>query len=177
MNIRLVIIQTLTQLSQLLERLDEEIYTEKLELFSSSTIGNHTRHILEFFQCLLVQCENGKVNYDLRERNKKLESEPAFAVNAISCICNQLAEVKMDQSLILETNYQTDSRELIYANSTVEREMIYNIEHAIHHMAMIKMGLKLYVPDMEIPDHFGLAPSTIRYQKSRLSNAKMEIVK
>lgn len=177
MNIRLVIIQTLTQLSQLLERLDEKIYGEKLDFFSSSSIGNHTRHILEFFQCLILQCEEGKVNYDLRRRNKRLESEPEYARITISRICEQLAGLKMGQSIMLETNYLTEGSEVVQAQSTIEREMIYNIEHAIHHMAMIKMGLKMYAPEIELPAHFGIAPSTIRYQQTSLNNSKMEVIR
>jgi hypothetical protein len=39
------------------------------------------------------------------------------------------------------------------------------MEHAIHHMALIRVGLEEQgIPD--IPPHFGVAPSTVRHQAS-----------
>jgi hypothetical protein len=46
------------------------------------------------------------------------------------------------------------------------RELVYNIEHVVHHMALVKIGLKELLPDLDLPDDFGVAVSTIRYQHS-----------
>ena len=41
---------------------------------------------------------------------------------------------------------------------------MYNLEHAIHHHALIKVGLKI-MTKIELPESFGVAPSTIQYRK------------
>ena len=39
----------------------------------------HTRHIIEFYQCLIEQASEGQINYDSRKRDVRIESDPAFA--------------------------------------------------------------------------------------------------
>ncbi|MDX1476670.1 MAG: hypothetical protein R3301_03155 [Saprospiraceae bacterium] len=50
-------------------------------------------------------------------------------------------------------------------DSSLERELIYNIEHTIHHLAIIKIGLAIIAPDIPLPAHFGVAPSTVKYKQ------------
>ncbi len=175
MNAQLVAIHTLKQLSNLLTQLDEALYKKSLDIFSSSSFGNHIRHILEFFQCLLNQYPEGKVNYDLRQRNSLLETAPCHAISIIEELCHQLSIIETKTSLTLETCYQTKGDQFIEAGTSIERELIYNIEHAIHHMAIIKIGIKVYAPDIELPEDFGVAPSTIKYQRATQSQKHMEI--
>jgi len=50
-------------------------------------------------------------------------------------------------------------------NSSYFRELQYNIEHAIHHMAIIKIAIGACFTEVELPANFGVAYSTVRYQK------------
>ncbi|MBK7681685.1 MAG: hypothetical protein IPJ26_04015 [Bacteroidetes bacterium] len=50
-------------------------------------------------------------------------------------------------------------------NSTYKRELAYNIEHAIHHMAIIKIAIENAYSDIVLDKAFGVAPSTIRFQR------------
>ena len=48
--------------------------------------------------------------------------------------------------------------------SSFERELLYCLDHAIHHQALIKIGLKeLELSHLVSPD-FGVAYSTLRYR-------------
>lgn len=40
------------------------------------------------------------------------------------------------------------------------RELLYNIEHCIHHQAIIKIAM-LHMGKTQIPAHFGVAKSTM----------------
>jgi hypothetical protein len=44
--------------------------------------------------------------------------------------------------------------------SNFERELLFNIEHCIHHQAIIKIGF-LHLNKMELNDDYGVAKSTI----------------
>jgi hypothetical protein len=47
------------------------------------------------------------------------------------------------------------------------RELLYNLEHCIHHQALIKVAL-LDMPHICISDTFGVAPSTIQYRLEQI---------
>ncbi len=48
--------------------------------------------------------------------------------------------------------------------SSVARELLYNIEHAVHHMALIQVAVTNAFPSIELPPHFGVAYSTVQHQ-------------
>ena len=151
----------LGQLSLVLNNLSTEEYSTPLEIFSGASISQHTRHILEFFTCL-TDCKNIEVvNYDLRQRDIKLEKDLSFTISKIEKIICDLDDLKNDHPVILEATF---SGELKTSNSSLHRELLYAIEHAVHHMAIIKMGILLNFPKVNIPQNFGVAESTIMYR-------------
>lgn len=165
MNLIEVVVSTLSQVKVYLQQLPASTYSRPLDLLSGASIGEHTRHILEFYDCLLIQYKDGEVNYDNRCRDKQIETDPRFAMAVIDRICNALTDCNPDQVLTLAHGYDTDGDRLVRVKTTFARELVYNVEHAIHHLAMIKIGLKILSPSMELPTEFGVAPSTIRHKK------------
>jgi hypothetical protein len=51
---------------------------------SSATIGEHTRHVIEMFQCLLNNYESGVVNYDERARDIVLQTDTNFITQILN---------------------------------------------------------------------------------------------
>lgn len=148
-----------------LENLSSADYTMQIELMSNATIGQHTRHFIEFFQCMLSQVNDEAINYCQRKRDLNIEQNPEIAIQAIDDVISKLDDLDLEQPIHLCTSKEgTDS--LV---SSVAREIHYNIEHCIHHLALIKIGLKIIKPDLEIPANFGVAPSTIQYRKALAS--------
>ncbi len=137
-------------------------FSQPMELYSGSTLGQHTRHFVEFFQCLLQQSPAGVVNYDKRERNKCIEEDPKVAFEAMEEIVNALGSRGDDLALKLESNYGSG---LLQISTTFERELVFNIEHTVHHMALLKIGLKHLHPDVQIAEGFGVACSTQRHKE------------
>ena len=148
-----------------LNQLSREEYTQEIELMSGSTIGQHTRHFIEFFQCLLSQAGRLEVNYCLRERDLNIQEKPETAIQTIDDIANLLEDLDLDKPVQLFTSKDATTS----IPSTVARELSYNIEHCIHHLALIKIGLKILRPDMALPATFGVAASTIRHRKTLAS--------
>ena len=143
-----------------------------MDIFSKSSIGQHNRHIIEFLQCLLQQWPSGCINYDKRIRDQAIETSPAVAIQAIDDIIIKLRQIDPTHPLKLESNYDYGTSEhwIHTTTTTLERELVYNIEHAIHHMAIIKIGLKEIAPEILLPEGFGVAPSTIRHRKLEVRN-------
>jgi hypothetical protein len=147
-----------------LRHLDDEAYARPLDLLSGSSTGQHTRHIIEFFQCLLEQRVEGAINYDARRRNPAIEQWTDAAAKALEEIAQGIRAVPPKEALHLAVAYDGAAEPTEVVDTTFEREIVYNIEHTIHHLAMIKIGLRTVAPELELPRAFGVAPSTIRYQ-------------
>jgi hypothetical protein len=150
---------SLEELIDLLEQLSDKDYTLQCIALSGSSIGEHTRHIIEMFLCLQYQYDSGIINYDKRERNKIMETNCSFAITQINNIIEHLN--KENKNLFLKQ--QIDGRS-IEIDSNYSRELLYNFEHCIHHQALIKVGL-LQFNSITINENFGIARSTIEYRK------------
>ncbi|MDX1908750.1 MAG: DinB family protein [Bacteroidia bacterium] len=150
-----------------LEHLSTTQYRHPLPLLSGSSIGQHTRHLMEFFQCLLQQSSDGVIDYDARQRNIRIEEDPAYAASVVQAIMAELSAEKSSQNLYLVVNYALHHDDKHRLATTFERELVYNIEHTIHHLAMIKVGFALIAPEVILPEGFGVAPSTLRYRQGQ----------
>jgi hypothetical protein len=149
---------SLNELVALLGQLSNRQYAKPCAALSNATIGEHTRHIVEMFQCLLNNYEPGIVNYDKRERNTMIQTDTDYALLAIKAISAMLD--KPDKKLVLT---QVVDGEEITIESNYNRELLYNLEHCIHHQALIKVAV-LQCEDVVIGEHFGVARSTIEYR-------------
>lgn len=144
-----------------------ESYAQVVAAPFDASIGQHYRHVLEHFHCLLLGANSGEVNYDARKRDARIETEIAFATGATNEVMHQI-ELWNDDTLAERCNtlsslaYHSDSPSFISSN--LGRELAYCIGHAIHHFAIIRL-LSSQV-GVEVPVDFGCAPSTLRYQSS-----------
>ena len=150
---------TLTELSNLLAQLSTIDYIEPCPYLSNSSIGEHTRHSIEMFQCLENQYEQGIVNYDKRQRDSKIQTDPKFAQICIQNVLDNL--YKPNKKIILQ---QVIDGVTLAIDSNYERELLYNLEHCIHHQALIKVAV-LQNKNLVIDANFGVARSTIEYRK------------
>lgn len=149
----------LLQLVDCINQLNFDEYTKKNNLLSNGTIGDHTRHIIELFEQLLSGYDTENINYDTRKRDIRIQENIDFATESIANIITRLD--RNDKQLILTTLYFNQEMNI---DTTYYRELMYNIEHCIHHQAIIKIAL-LYFGKTEIIENFGMAKSTIEYKK------------
>lgn len=165
MEIKSAVINLFEQLRHVLEQVDEQQYHTPSVSLGGSTIGQHIRHSLEFFTCLVEGGKEGVVNYDKRNRDTRLEERKELALRVLDQLANAILDTADNKQLTLELSYSHSNSDPISVSSNYHRELVYNIEHAIHHMALIKIGVREVAPQVVIPDGFGVANSTIRYNK------------
>lgn len=151
--------QSLDELTNLLSQLSDTDYSKSYESLSGATIGEHTRHILEMFQCLEKSYDSGVLNYDDRERNIQIQTETKFARQ---CIENIKVGLKIENKLIYLELVMNDLGMRIQSN--YYRELLYNLEHCVHHQALIKVAV-LQCENVLVDENFGVARSTIEYRK------------
>jgi len=155
-------IEIINQLIDLLNDIESTVYKDALQPLHCNTVGQHVRHITEFYLCALNGYKNGMVDYDARERNILIEIDKDFTVETLESIKCQLQVLNSDRNLILRSKF--GGNESLDIPSSFFRELAYLIEHTIHHLAIIKIGLNEVYPTIEIPKNFGVAHSTIRYR-------------
>lgn len=151
------------QLSDTLEQLSAEQYKQPSKILFNATIGQHTRHIIELFMELDKGYESGTVNYENRKRDYLIETNKIHAASLLHKIYEGLN--KPDKELVLESNYNEQNTDLIAINTNYYREIIYNLEHTVHHMALIRVGVT-EVSNINLPQGFGVASSTIKYRQA-----------
>lgn len=152
-------IQIIEQFKQVQQQLPKDCYDRPCDLLTHASIGQHTRHIIEFYQCLLAGYEGAIVFYDKRKRDRRIEQDVHFAGNLLQRIQNSLERPQRRLLVFYELNgRQTKLR------SNYFREVMYNLEHTIHHLALIKIAVD-QLTELELPPSFGVAPSTLLYRE------------
>lgn len=136
----------------MLNRIAPDEYTRPCSALGNATIGQHTRHLAELFLELIRHYDQGLVNYDARERNRLMETDPKIAATVIGKIMEGIRLPDKPMKLVsgigtYETNYF--------------RELLYNLEHCIHHQALIRVALG----GISVSESFGVAPSTLEYRR------------
>lgn len=150
------------QLSSSLDQLSGQEYIQPCNNLSNNTIGQHVRHIIELFQCLEKGYDEGLVNYEKRKRDIAIETDKNLAASLLKEVYDQLD--RPDKEMILEACYDDLAAEAIKIPTNYYREVAYNLEHTIHHMALIRVGIR-EVSTIELPADFGVASSTVKYRK------------
>ena len=153
---------SIAQLNASIGRLTVEQYRLPCQNLGGSSIGQHVRHVIEMFQCLMAGYETGTVNYESRRRDPDIESDPALAVGLLQAILKALD--RPDRPLRLQGVYSEQGEEVIEFETNYRREVVYNLEHSIHHMAMIRVGLR-EVSDVEVPEGYGMASATVKHRR------------
>jgi hypothetical protein len=156
----------LGQLNDMTTQLTDSDFVKPVESLGNSSIGQHLRHTLEFFICLKQGVEQGVINYDKRLHDKLIETDRSIALGTIASVLDFVQGRPENNSLRLEVGYDLNREKYDSVDTNVLRELVYNIEHAVHHMAIMKIGIREAAPYVKLPFDFGIAASTIRYQES-----------
>lgn len=156
--------ENLNEIKRVLLQLNKEQYSYPSKTLFGATIGQHVRHILEFYQSALNGLESKMVNYDNRKRNLLIETNKEYAIQIIEDINSSLSISMTDESIVLEGNFCAEEGQKMQIQSSFFRELAYCLEHSIHHQALIKVGLLEINCMSYIDDTFGLAPATIRFR-------------
>lgn len=150
------------QLNDALDQLTDMEYTQPSKILFNATIGQHVRHIIELFQCLDKGYDEGVVNYEKRKRDYRIETDKDFASSLLRRIYRNLD--KPNKTITLEAEDYNETVETVAIPSNYYREIAYNLEHTIHHMALVRVGIS-EVSSICLPAEFGVAYSTIKFRQ------------
>jgi hypothetical protein len=158
-------VEVIRQLANMLEQLNVQQYSGSLSVLNGSSISQHTRHIIEFYTCLLSGAKNGIIDYDARQRSLLLETDLNYTFETLQNVIEGIENIEdINLPLHLAINYGIDDQH--FAETTFLRELVYLIEHSIHHYALIRIGIQENFHGIEIPKNFGVAYSTVQYREN-----------
>jgi hypothetical protein len=162
--------EALAQLSTLLLSIDDVAYATKLPAAFNASIGGHTRHSLDHFRSILDGLETGEIDYDARERDPRIENHRVVALaNAREQLraFERFDVAMLDRAIPVRARVSYTADDSPTAMSTVGREIMFAVVHAIHHYALI--GVMCGMLEIPIPAGFGVAPSTIKHEREKLA--------
>lgn len=163
-------VEILDQLADLVHQLKPSDFSKASDTLSKSTVGQHLRHTLEFFICFEQGFGKGVINYDKRAHDKQIESDKFIALATIKRIKAFIENLNENKTLILEVGYDLHNDDFVTIQTNATRELVYNIEHAVHHMAIIKIGVRELASYVMLPANFGVAASTVRYKEEAVAH-------
>ncbi len=161
-------IDVLKQGLELLYQLNPESYLETKHPFSEYGIGSHFRHCLDFYQSFLGGVVEGRIDYDDRDRDERIEKDRTIAISKIQNTIHRLdALIHIDNQKPLLVRLEDEAEQespSSWSSSSVQRELQALVSHTVHHYALIAIMLQLkgYLPAKE----FGVAPSTLKRWRS-----------
>ncbi len=164
----ILISDTLRLLDQgiaLCDSIDDDLYAKAEPAVSSSGIGSHVRHCIDYFDRFLESLKDGRLDYDHRKRDPLLESNRLHArrkLRALMHACRALGECDRTE-LRVKQDCASDGVSAPWTLSSLERELQFLMSHTVHHFALIAVILRLN--GIEPTEGFGVAPSTLRYWK------------
>lgn len=159
-------VEILTQGEDLLRTLTADDFTRKVPVVFNASIGGHFRHCLDHFTSLLLALDADAVDYDHRKRDPRIETQPDFALTLTAEMRRTLEQLTPDTLCTevkarCEVSYTHGNSPI--TRSTLARELVYCIAHAIHHYALISVMARLM--EVQLPEHFGVAPSTVSHSR------------
>ena len=149
------------QLENLLTQLTVDQYSAPIKVLSNSSVGQHVRHVIEFYVELNKGYKRGYVNYEERIRDRAIESDKMVAISKLKQLASSLT--KKDKVLGIVASYKMNGEISHRVSTNYERELMYNLEHTVHHMALIRIGV-VAVSEIGLPEDFGVAMSTIKFR-------------
>lgn len=153
----------------LLSSITDTEYSYNNGKYFKSGIGRHFRHIVEHYTSLI----NGyteKINYDLRDRDLNLEINRKATISTLRNIIDSIETFELNPELIdktikVKSNEGVGEGDSPWSVSSIRRELQFLVSHTVHHYALI--GLILKTMAIPVPDNFGVAPSTLKFESEQ----------
>jgi hypothetical protein len=159
--------EVLQQGLTLLAQVDEATYSTFVASPHRASLGQHYRHVLDHFLCLIAGVEAQEIDYDRRARDPRLETSVESARAATEKLIRDLRsydDETMERPCGVRYSVGYEQDEPVHLPSVVAREVAFCVGHAVHHYAIIR--LLCAELGAELDPEFGIAPSTLKYRSS-----------
>ncbi|MDX2186424.1 MAG: DinB family protein [Opitutaceae bacterium] len=161
-------VAALRQTRLLLSSITAEQYVRPVESCFGSTLGGHVRHLLDHYSSYFKSGSEGWIDYETRERDQRLETDPLFAIAVTDETMRLLgvhAEDEGGHHLAVRVEHLNEGDPGFVAPSSYRRELLFLLSHTVHHCALISVCC--HSMGIRTPSGFGVAPSTLRHRETQ----------
>ncbi len=151
--------QNLQKAIALIDSISTEQYCDASVAPYYSSIGSHLRHVLDFFDCIVMGIDNNAIDLTARKRDVTLSTDKEAAktyIYQLQQTLNSYIDTNTDYLLHVTDNLGTDKVTVTY---TLESILAHANSHATHHFATIGYLLCQQGVACDIPG-FGYNPTT-----------------
>jgi hypothetical protein len=152
----------LRQAADVLRTLDDVTYAEGGRAPDVSPVGVHFRHVIDHYQAFFAGLPEGRIDYDLRQRQTPMETDRGLALATLLGIARDVERIDPAmgaREVQVSSRTAGDSADPDWSRSTIKRELQFLVSHTVHHFALIKP--LLVREGMTLDEQFGYAPSTL----------------
>lgn len=163
MPLRNATLETLEQVLEIIAVVDAD-YTTMADV-SPSPIGRHVRHIVDHLLAFREGAMSGCIDYNVRRRDSAFESDSNFAADTVKGFMAWLRSASLEErEVTVISEISVSHSETVNITSTINRELAYQINHTLHHIAYIRVLARAI--GLDVPEHLGVAPATASYLRS-----------
>ncbi len=142
------------------------VHAYRFSAQGQSSIGAHVRHVLEFLQVLADQLADGVIDYESRAHNAAYESDPEIVAHILPQLHQTLATALETHGayypLLLRETVMVGGEKIPFTTS-LGREILFMVQHAVHHLAIIRMQAAAL--NLAMDENFGVAVATKIYRE------------
>ncbi|MFC0263734.1 hypothetical protein [Fontibacter flavus] len=163
--------RNLMEIRSLVSEIDPEAYRLPIPLLFGASIGQLVRKILEKYQASLVSMTYGAVEYTRKNGKVELQVEPEIAIKSIDDIYLQIEAIEKDNYMIMLYDFSEGIEENVNSiETTLFRELAYNLEHSNHHQVLIKIACVILGIEDLLPENFGVDPTIVNHDLKQNDN-------
>lgn len=168
-------IELLEQGLRVLESVGDNAFSQAHPQVALSGAGAHMRHTYDFYRRLLDGVAEGRVDYDARQRDERMETDAAYTAGKWRELIDEVRALSGTPSSDQELRIKSDAEGMVgdeapWTRSSLGRELQAVLSHTVHHYALI--GIALRLADCDPGPEFGVAPSTLRYWQEQRACAR-----
>jgi len=156
-------IEAVDQALELIGSLSDLAYQARVD--GRSQPGAHIRHILDHYQALRDGFASGLVDYDSRSRQSEVETNRSIAQQEL-LVTKQWLQTLDSKTSSLQVKSEVSLCECctVTIDSDQARELLYVLNHTVHHMAYVALLLKFN--GIVVNDTIGMAPATASHHRN-----------
>lgn len=159
--------RTLEDLAGFLSDVPAADYQRPSAIFTGSTLGQHARHCIDHFECLLAGIPSGLVDYDARNREAAIECDRDVAITRCRALAKDalanLRPLPATAPVLVRIASELEG-EIPPQRSSLGRELLFVQSHTVHHFALLCAIAREH--GLAVPADFGVAPSTLRHRRT-----------
>lgn len=143
---------------RLIGKIEDAVYRRTTD--GTGSIGGHFRHNLDFANSFLNGLRAGKIDYNRRERDLRVEENRRYAIKRFAlmiCRLRRLPPEIFRKKMAVRSEVDTE----LWHESSAMRELEFLHSHTIHHHALIAEKLGDF--GVKVETGFGVAPSTRQF--------------